>query len=127
MGKFSRDKGARGERLFRDLLRGEGFTAERGCQRQGGPDSPDVLCPSMPRIHWEIKRVERLNVSDALGQAILDAGTDRIPVVAHKRNHAPWLVTLRATDLLAIVRESSYAGGFPIEPTDTPLDPQTPS
>lgn len=54
MSKFSRDKGARGEREFRDLLREHGFEARRGQQFAGGNDSPDVVT-DLP-CHVEVKR-----------------------------------------------------------------------
>ena len=43
----SRAKGARGERLWRDELRAQGFTARRGQQFSGSPDSPDVVCEEL--------------------------------------------------------------------------------
>lgn len=41
--------------------------------------------------------MERLNVSEAMQQAINDA-SGRVPVVAHRRNREPWLVTMRLED-----------------------------
>lgn len=89
MSKFSRDKGARGEREFRDLLREHGFEARRGQQFAGGPDSPDVVtdCP----VHFEVKRTESFSTS-YLSQAEQDAHPLLQPVVAWKRNSAPWRV-----------------------------------
>lgn len=104
MPRFSRDKGARGEREWRDVLIAHGFTAERGCQRSGGPDTPDVECWELP-IHWEVKRTEKLNVHQAVAQAISDAG-DLTPVVAHRRNRDEWLCTMRASDLLEMIRRA---------------------
>jgi hypothetical protein len=102
----SRAKGARGERLFRDLLREQGFLkAERGQQRAGGTDSPDVKCPELPQIHFEIKFVQSLNLRNAMNQAIRDAAS-KTPVVAHKRNGEEWLITMRAEDWFRIIRES---------------------
>ena len=43
MGKRERDRGKRGELMLRDVLRAAGWVnAERGQQRAGGADSPDV-------------------------------------------------------------------------------------
>lgn len=89
----SRQKGARAERLFAKLLREHGYEAERGCQHAGGKDSPDVKC-NMHRCHWEIKAVEKLNLDKAMEQSQRDAGADEIPLVAHKKNRKPWLVTM---------------------------------
>lgn len=91
------EKGKRGERAWRDELVGHGYDAWRGRQFSGSPESPDVICPELSGFHFEVKAVERLNVNEAMAQAVRDAG-DKIPVVAHKRNRSEWLVTMRASD-----------------------------
>ena len=91
----SRAKGARGERQWRDELRANGYAARRGQQFSGSPDSPDVVCETLPWAHFEVKAVERLNIEDAMEQARRDAG-GKVPLVAHKRNHRRWLVTMGA-------------------------------
>jgi len=106
----SRAKGARGERLWRDELRAQGYEARRGQQFSGSPESPDVVCAGLPQFHFEVKCVEKLNIMDAMEQAKWDAEDkmkDRnpAPVVAHKRNHSEWLVTMRASDWFDLVRE----------------------
>ena len=58
----SRAKGARGERLWRDELRKEGFTARRGQQFAGGTDSPDVICEELKWLHQEVKFVQNLSL-----------------------------------------------------------------
>jgi hypothetical protein len=103
----SREKGKRGERRWRDMLRAAGFLkAHRGVQFQGGTDSPDVQCPELPGLHFEVKAVERLNVWDAMAQAVRDSAGRKTPVVAHARNRSGWLVTMRAEDWLDLVRRS---------------------
>lgn len=99
----SRTKGKYGEREWRDVLRSFGWSARRGQQFSGSPDSPDVICESLP-IHWEVKRVESLNIHAAMAQAVSDAGTNKTPVVAHRRNHGEWMVTLLAEDFLKILK-----------------------
>jgi Holliday junction resolvase len=101
----SRSKGARGEREWAAFLREHGFNARRGQQFAGGPDSPDVQCEDMPGFHCEVKRVERLQIYDAMRQAIRDAG-EKTPYVAHRKNNCEWLVMMRAEDFLNLVRES---------------------
>ena len=91
----SRAKGARGERQWRDELRANGYDARRGQQFSGSPDSPDVVCAALPWVHFEVKAVERLNIEDAVEQARRDCG-GKVPLVAHKRNHRRWLVTMPA-------------------------------
>lgn len=106
MGKInSRQKGARAERAFAKMLREYGYEAERGCQRSGGKDSPDVKC-NMPNCHWEIKHVERLNLESAMEQSKRDAGENEMPLVGHKKNRTEWLVTLRFTDFMEIFQKA---------------------
>ena len=115
----SRQKGARGERQWRDELRANGFDARRGQQFAGSPDSPDVVCPALPWIHFEVKAVERLNIEDAMEQARTDCGSrnadcglkkQKIPMVAHRRNFRPWLVTMEAEAFFRLLR-----GDLPVQ------------
>ena len=107
----SRNKGKVGELEWAAKLREFGFEAERGQQRAGGADSPDVRC-SIPKVHFEVKRVEALNIYKAMEQATRDCDKGmegnssgyREPVVAHRKNRTEWLVTLRADDYLGIAK-----------------------
>jgi hypothetical protein len=99
----SREKGARGERQWRDELRANGYAARRGQQFCGSPESPDVVCESLPWAHFEVKLVERLNIYEAMEQAIRD-GQSKIPFVAHRRNHWFWLVTMEAGTFFRLLR-----------------------
>lgn len=96
----SRDKGARGERQWADVLREHGFDARRG-QQFSGIEGEDVVS-NLP-IHWEVKRVERLNVQAAVDQAVRDAAPDKLPAVAHRRNRCEWNVTMRAADFFILL------------------------
>ncbi len=107
MSAMSRRKGKTGELELARLLTAEGFPAVRGVQYHGGTDSPDVRCPCLPRIHFEVKRTERLRLYEALTQARHDAG-EKLPIVAHRANNCGWVAILDFTDLLAIVRASDY-------------------
>ena len=91
----SRAKGARFERWVANWLKGFGLNARRGQQFSGGPDSPDVV--GWPGVHIEAKAVERLNIDQAMSQAVGDAGTN-LPLVIHKRNRGPVMVTYRLED-----------------------------
>lgn len=95
----SLDKGARGERDLARWLSEHGHPAHRGRQYHGGPESPELVCPSLP-LHFEVKRTERLRIHEAMTQAIADAG-DRVPGVAHRRSRGAWLAVLRLSDLPA--------------------------
>lgn len=99
----SRDKGKRGERAWRDELRANGYDARRGQQFCGSPDSPDVICDALAFLHFEVKCVERLNIEEAMEQARRDAGA-KVPIVAHKRNHRRWLVTMDAETFFRFLR-----------------------
>ena len=89
----SRQKGCRGEREFAKLLREHGYEAERGQQHAGGKDSPDVKT-NMPKVHWEVKRTEKLRLEDALEQSKRDAGDGELALVAHKKNRSNWVVIM---------------------------------
>jgi len=108
MGKSQREKGKRGERELASKLREHGFTnARRSKQYSGeGDDSADVI-KALPGVYIECKRVERLNVPDAIKQAVRDSvdGEKGKPGVFHRRNNEPWLVTMRLDDWIDIYRE----------------------
>jgi len=104
----SKDKGKRGERLFRDELNAAGFIGSARCGQQGqggGIDNPDVLCPMLPDWHWEIKFTQKLQLYKAMEQAVTDSAGKRKPVVASKRKGEDWLVTLKAKDFLEILKQ----------------------
>jgi hypothetical protein len=99
----SRVKGKVGEREFAALLREHGFDARRGQQFAGGAESPDVVSDALAWLHVEVKRVQRLNLMDACAQAEGDCA-GKPWIVAHRRNHAPWLVTMTAETFFALLR-----------------------
>ena len=102
----SRAKGCRGERLWRDQLREAGFLkARRGQQFSGGTDSPDVVCPELPTIHFEVKNVEAGNPYNWHDQATADAG-EKTPIVAHKRNGRKWLVIMSSDDFFDFIKRT---------------------
>ena len=96
----SKKKGSNGERELLRLL--EPYEAERHEQRYigglGNPDISFVLGGTL--FHCECKRVERLNIHAAFAQASRDAQGGAVPVVAHRRNREPWLVTMKLDDFL---------------------------
>jgi Holliday junction resolvase len=100
----SRNKGKVGEREFAALLREHGFDARRGQQFAGGADSPDVVSDALAWLHVEVKRVQNLNLADACAQAEGDSA-GKPWIVAHRRNHAPWLITMRAEFFFELLRE----------------------
>ena len=100
----SKCKGKVGERKFAALLREHGFDARRGVQFSGAADSPDVVSDALAWLHVEVKRVQNLNLTDACVQAEGDCG-GKPWIVAHRRNHAPWLITMKADFFFELIRE----------------------
>lgn len=98
----SREKGQRGERELAKMLREFGIEAERGQQRAGSAESPDVK-HSINGLHIEVKRVEKLNIWSAMAQAVRDAGS-LIPSVWYRRNHGQWWVAIPAKHFLWIIK-----------------------
>ena len=91
-------KGSAGERELCMWLTAHGYPARRNEQRYiGGKGIADVVAEGLERFHFEVKRVERLNVPAAMQQAERDAD-GRIPAVVHRRNRAPWLITMHLED-----------------------------
>lgn len=104
-GKRSQRKGADGERELASILQQHGYECDRGGSLTFG-EVPDIT--GLPGIHIEVKRVERLNVGEAMEQAIRDSGRmqDGIPTLFHRKNRRPWLVTMRLSDWLQLYKES---------------------
>ncbi len=104
MGKSSQRKGRDGERELRDVLQDYGYQVECGEPVSFGT-VPDLV--GLPGIHIECKRVEKLNVPEAMRQAIRDSERfrDGMPVLFHRRNRQPWLVTMRLDDWMKVYTE----------------------
>lgn len=100
----SREKGKRGELELCKLLREHGYDTRRGQQYCGANGDADVV--GLPGIHIECKRVERLNIYDAMTQAKADKRDMEIPIVCHRKNNCGWLVTLEFEDFMRIYKES---------------------
>ena len=101
----SKRKGTRGENELKDFLTANGFPAHRNDQRfKGGKDNPDIDAEGLSKYHIECKRCEKLNIGAAMEQSENDAA-GKIPVVIHRRNRRPWLITLKLTDFLQGVKQ----------------------
>ena len=120
MSKMQRTKGAAGERELAELIRTLGIDAARSARN--GVDQAEDIMHSIPGVHVECKRVERLNVSQAMRQAT-DAAGRKIPTVWHRRNREAWLVTIPAADVLMFAHsliEASRASREPLPFDDVP-------
>lgn len=105
MGRSSQRKGRAGELELCRILRAQGIPAEPGVPVSFGM-TPDVV--GIRGIHAEVKRVERLNVPEAMAQAERDAQWfgNGAPAVFHRRNRSPWLVTMKLDDWIELYRGS---------------------
>jgi Holliday junction resolvase len=106
-GRMARNKGARGERelasKLTELMRRDHI---RAAQRNGKFGADVILHDPQDcyGVHWECKRVEALNIHDAVNQAVMDAVGENVPAVAHRKNETEWLVTIRMQDLLGFAQ-----------------------
>lgn len=96
----SKRKGAEGERELSRVLKGYGFSTRRSQQYCGANGDADVV--GIPGLHIECKRVEKLNIDDAMDQSIKDAKEDEIPVVIHRKNRRSWKVTMELEDFVKL-------------------------
>lgn len=102
-GRSSQRKGANGERELAAVLQEYGYDCDRGGSMTFG-EVADVV--GLPGIHIEVKRVEKLNVMEAMEQSIRDSERmqDGVPALFHRRNRKPWLVTMRLKDWMGLYR-----------------------
>lgn len=99
----SKSKGAAGERELAKKLKEYGYDCRRGQQYCGANGDADVV--GLPGIHIECKRVERLNIDEAMLQAIRDRKADELPAVFHRKNNHKWLVTMTFEDWIELYKE----------------------
>jgi len=100
MAKNSRAKGSAGERELAEVFRSLGYTARRTQQYCGANSDSDVSVEELPGLLIESKRVERLNLHEAVIKAAADALPHlKTPVVCHRKNGAEWLCTIRLRDM----------------------------
>ena len=97
----SKQKGARNERKWAEFCREHGYEKVRRTAQFCGNTGEASDCVGLEGIHQECKAVERLNIVEAMNQAVRDStkeGEGNLPIVAHKRNRTPWYVTMLAED-----------------------------
>ena len=106
-GSSARDRGKRGERMWRDELRAYGWEATRTGWHQAaiGHESKDMSCPAMP-IHWEVKFTEQMSLAKWKEQIADDCRDGEIPIIAWKKAYQPWLAMLDAKHLLEILKHT---------------------
>lgn len=88
----SKAKGKVGELELSHKLQEYGFNTRRSQQFAGMNGDADIV--GLPAIHIECKRVEKLVIEKAMEQSRSDAKENEMPVVMHRKNRQPWLVTM---------------------------------
>ena len=113
MGKMQRDKGARFERAIASAFKDWGYNAFRTAQYEGkSGNCADV--EGVPGLHIECKHCERMQLYDWMAQAKRDNDASKhkgFPVVIHKANNKPILVSMQFDDFIQIYKEWEAANG----------------
>lgn len=101
----SKQKGKRGELELVRKLKEYGYITRRTVQYNGKADEGEADLQGLDGIHIECKRVEKLNLYDAMAQANHDAKENELPTVFHRKNNCDWLVTMKLDDWIKLYRE----------------------
>lgn len=102
----SKQKGKRAELALSHKLNALGFNTRRTAQYNGKEQGSLADLVGIPGVHIECKHNERLNIHEAMEQAVRDSNEGDTPMVFHKKNNKPWLVTMRLEDWA--LREKVY-------------------
>ena len=78
------------------------MTVEDG-QQYNGLEGEDVV--GLDYIHIEVKRVQALNLDEAMEQAKKDSRENQIPAVFHRKNNKKWKVTMELEDWINLYNE----------------------
>jgi len=107
LGRSQRAKGAAGERWLAKQLVRFGFSAHRGRQYRGGPDSPDVTCKELP-YHWEMKWGYKggLSIRAVLSQASTEKPSCSVPVGVWKPQNEDAMAFMYLDDFLSLLRRA---------------------
>ena len=98
----SKAKGAKGERELASKLKEYGYNCRRG-QQYNGLEGEDVV--GLDYIHCEVKRVQALNLDEAMEQAKKDSRENQIPAVFLRKNNKKWKVTMELDDWINLYNE----------------------
>jgi len=104
----SRRKGALFELVVAKLFKGYGYNAYRTAQHCGKTgDAPDVA--GVPHLHIECKSYKDIGWRyEWLEQAKRDCKEGKLPVVIHKTNGNPVLVTMQFDDWMQLYNDTTY-------------------
>lgn len=98
----SKAKGAKGERELASKLKEYGYNCRRG-QQYNGLEGEDVV--GLDYIHCEVKRVQALNLDEAMEQAKRDSKDNQLPAVFHRKNNKRWKVTMELDSWIKLYNE----------------------
>lgn len=99
----SKQKGKRGELELAHELKKYGYTdVRRTVQYNGKVNDSAADLVGLPSIHIECKRVEKLNIEQAMEQAVRDHADGEMPAVFHRRNRGEWMVTMKLDDWIQL-------------------------
>lgn len=112
MGKMSREKGKRMERLTAHMFKEYGYDAMRTAQHCGkSGDAADVM--GVPYLHIECKHCEQFRIYDWMDQAKRDSqGTGNLPTVIYKKNNHEVLVTMPFDAFMMMYKEFEASMSF---------------
>lgn len=100
----SKKKGAQGERELAKILSEYGYECRRTQQFCGNTGQADDVV-GLDYIHIECKRVEKLNIYEAMKQANEDTKDNNFPTVFHRKNNKKWLVTMELDTWIKLYNE----------------------
>lgn len=103
----SKRKGKKGERYVVNKFKDYGYKCNRTAQFKGNTGRADDI-EGIDFIHAEVKFVEKLNIEEAMSQAVRDSNASNrtaFPTVFHKRNYKELLVTMRFDDWIQLYNE----------------------
>lgn len=103
----SKRKGKKGELYVVNRFKEEGYDCNRTAQFKGNTGRADDI-EGIDYIHAEVKFVEKLNLMEAMNQAVRDSlASDRkaMPTVFYKKNYHELMVTMRFTDWIKLYNE----------------------
>ena len=95
-------KGKRGELEICQELKKYGYDCRRTVQYNGKADEGEADIIGLKGIRAEVKRVEKLNIYNAIDQAKRDAKNGDIPTVFHRKNRCNWLVTMELDSFMEL-------------------------
>lgn len=107
MGKSAQQKGRHAELELVRILTEKGYDSVKAGRVMSFGEVPDII--GLKNIHVEVKRVEKLDLYKALRQSQNDSErfSDGLPVVIHRTNRKPWVVSMSLSDWLELYDKSS--------------------